>query len=82
VIALPPGAQLLAVNRLGPQAFRVGRHLGVQFHPETTPANVAEWVKTCDEPIDARVLLDVTTRDTEAAAWCTRRLLSTFIHSI
>jgi GMP synthase (glutamine-hydrolysing) len=82
VIVLPPDAQLLAYNRLGPQAFRVGRHLGVQFHPEATPQTVAEWVKKSVVPLDAQVLLDATARDAEAAASCTRRLLSTFIDSI
>ena len=41
---LPPGAQLLAANEIGVQAFRHGRHLGVQFHPEITPAAFAAWV--------------------------------------
>ena len=35
VIALPPGAETLATNEMGLQAFRVGsRAFGVQFHPE------------------------------------------------
>jgi GMP synthase (glutamine-hydrolysing) len=41
---LPPGAHLLAANEIGVQAFRHGRHLGVQFHPEITPAAFAAWV--------------------------------------
>lgn len=41
---LPPGAELLAVNEIGVQAFRHGRHLGVQFHPEITPTAFAAWV--------------------------------------
>jgi len=43
-ILLPPGAELLAHNGSGPQAFRAGPHLGVQFHPEVTPEIVAGWV--------------------------------------
>jgi GMP synthase-like glutamine amidotransferase len=41
---VPPGAELLARSPVGPQAFRLGPHLGVQFHPEVTPAVVADWV--------------------------------------
>ena len=41
---LPPGAELLARSLVGPQAFRAGPHLGVQFHPEVTPEIVAGWV--------------------------------------
>lgn len=41
---LPPGAALLAESPVGPQAFTLGRSLGVQFHPEVTPGIVASWV--------------------------------------
>jgi GMP synthase-like glutamine amidotransferase len=40
----PPGATLLADGAAGPQAFSIGRSLGIQFHPEVTPAIVADWV--------------------------------------
>ena len=33
----PPGATVLARNEVGPQAYVIGRSLGVQFHPEVTP---------------------------------------------
>jgi GMP synthase-like glutamine amidotransferase len=81
VITLPAGARLLAHNRLGPQAFRVGRHLGVQFHPEATPEAVAEWAGADDAP-DVRSLLSATTRDEAAAANSTWRLLSSFIGNV
>jgi GMP synthase-like glutamine amidotransferase len=42
-IELPAGAELLAQNSSGPQAFRHGPHLGVQFHPEVTPQIVRTW---------------------------------------
>ncbi|MBB4661867.1 type 1 glutamine amidotransferase [Conexibacter arvalis] len=46
---VPPGAQLLASSPTGPQAFRHGRHLGVQFHPESTIEIVRDWAHT-DQP--------------------------------
>jgi GMP synthase (glutamine-hydrolysing) len=39
----PPGAEVLAANDSGVQAYRAGRHAGVQFHPEVTPEIVAAW---------------------------------------
>ena len=49
VIRLPKSAELLAENRLGPQAFRIGRHLGVQFHPEATPDALRRWARGADD---------------------------------
>jgi GMP synthase-like glutamine amidotransferase len=40
---LPPLAYELASNAFGVQAFCHCRHLAVQFHPEVTPAILAEW---------------------------------------
>lgn len=40
----PPGAELLADSPAGPQAYTVGRSLGVQFHPEVTIPIVEEWI--------------------------------------
>jgi len=42
---LPPGAQLVAETDVGPQAYIVGRSLGLQFHPEVTPDIVGRWVR-------------------------------------
>jgi GMP synthase-like glutamine amidotransferase len=39
----PRGADVLAANASGVQVYRAGRHVGVQFHPEVTPAIVAGW---------------------------------------
>jgi GMP synthase-like glutamine amidotransferase len=41
---LPPGAVLLARNEVCAQAFRLGRHLAVQFHPEVDGAQVRRWL--------------------------------------
>jgi GMP synthase (glutamine-hydrolysing) len=40
---VPPGAVALARSAVGAQAFRAGPHLGVQFHPEVTPAVALDW---------------------------------------
>jgi len=41
---VPPGAVELARSSVGPQAFRSGRALGVQFHPEITEATLRQWL--------------------------------------
>jgi len=41
---LPAHAGLLATNEVGVQAFSLGRHLGVQFHPEVDGAQLAAWL--------------------------------------
>jgi GMP synthase-like glutamine amidotransferase len=43
---LPPKARLLARNELCAQAFAVGRHLAVQFHPEVDGAQVRRWLES------------------------------------
>lgn len=39
----PEGAAVLASSPAGPQAYRLGRMLAVQFHPEVTPDIVRRW---------------------------------------
>ena len=41
----PPGATELARTADAPQAFRIGPHLGVQFHPEATVEIVEGWAR-------------------------------------
>jgi hypothetical protein len=41
----PPGAEELARTEHATQAFRLGPHLGVQFHPESTADIVAGWAR-------------------------------------
>jgi GMP synthase-like glutamine amidotransferase len=40
----PPEARLLARNELCVQAFSIGPHLAVQFHPEVDAAQVSRWL--------------------------------------
>jgi GMP synthase-like glutamine amidotransferase len=43
---VPDRAKLLATSAAGPQAFTHGRHLGVQFHPESTIEIVRLWARS------------------------------------
>ena len=40
----PPTASVLAKNEVCVQAFRIGPHLGVQFHPELDARQFARWL--------------------------------------
>jgi GMP synthase-like glutamine amidotransferase len=74
---VPPGANLIADSAAGPQAYTVGRSLGVQFHPEVTPEIMDAWVEAYrheldQEGVDPDRLLTETYRraaDTRKAAW-------------
>ncbi|HEU4917139.1 MAG TPA: type 1 glutamine amidotransferase [Acidimicrobiia bacterium] len=52
---LPPGSLELARNESGVQAFRTGRALATQFHPEMTGDLLASW---CDLEDGAKELVD------------------------
>jgi len=41
---LPRAATLLARNEVAAQAFRLGRHLAVQFHPEVDGPQLKRWL--------------------------------------
>lgn len=43
-IAVPPGAEVLADSADGPEAFRVGTSIGLQFHPEMTVELLDRWL--------------------------------------
>jgi GMP synthase-like glutamine amidotransferase len=70
---LPPGATELARTEHATQAFRHGRHLGVQFHPESTPEIVADWAAADGERLgrlglgDGLHLIEATPEQREAA---------------
>ena len=40
----PPGATVLARTQVAVAAYVMGRHTGVQFHPEVTPDIVRMWI--------------------------------------
>ncbi len=43
--ALPEGAEEIARSAAGTAAFRLGKSLGLQFHPEATPVIANAWVR-------------------------------------
>lgn len=49
---LPPGAELVADSEVGPQAYVLGKSLGLQFHPEVTPEIMDAWVKAYRHELD------------------------------
>ena len=57
---LPAGGVALARNERCLQGFRVGAAWGIQFHPEVTATDLAEWLRTADPeedgPIDVEAL--------------------------
>jgi GMP synthase (glutamine-hydrolysing) len=57
---LPPDGVALARSERCLQAFRVGNAWGIQFHPEVTPEDLADWLRTADPkedgPIDVEAL--------------------------
>ena len=55
---LPDNARTLAANDLCVQAFAVGKHLGLQFHPEVDGAALKRWLDAGGDIDAARVGLD------------------------
>jgi GMP synthase-like glutamine amidotransferase len=44
-IMAPPAAQVMATSPDGPEAFRVGTSIGVQFHPEMSADLLDRWLE-------------------------------------
>jgi GMP synthase-like glutamine amidotransferase len=81
----PPGAVEVARTKDAVQAFRIGPHLGVQFHPESTVEIVTHWADMDAENLgglgieDGRALLDVEPGIEEAAREGAFRLFDAFL---
>ena len=81
VLALPPGAQLLATSDHAPvAAFAVGSMLGFQGHPEFSPGYLAALLDSRTDRIPGAVLdaahrsLDTPTQHAEVAGWMVAHL--------
>lgn len=62
LLEVPPGAEELARSPAGPAAFRAGPHLGLQFHPEVTPAQMTAWLGM-DPELPAIIDVEAAIRD-------------------
>jgi GMP synthase-like glutamine amidotransferase len=84
---VPEGATVIAESDAGPQAYVIGRSLGVQFHPEVTPQIMGEWVRVYrheldDSGVDPDALLEETHRNAESAKATSRKLLDAYLDQI
>jgi GMP synthase-like glutamine amidotransferase len=68
VFDLPPGATELARGSSGLQAFAAGPSVGLQFHPEVTPAIVEDWLDGAPGAVADPGPLRAETAETVAAA--------------
>jgi GMP synthase (glutamine-hydrolysing) len=83
VIEAPPEAEVIADNERGTQAFRFGRSLGLQFHPEVTPEIMDDWVGAYRHELDADgvdpdELLEQTAKRAEESKRTTWQLFEAF----
>jgi GMP synthase-like glutamine amidotransferase len=81
---VPPGAELLADTPDSPQAYTVGRSLGIQFHAEVTADTVASWLAghasdLKERGVDTRGLLDEARERTREARALALRLFDAFV---
>jgi GMP synthase-like glutamine amidotransferase len=76
--SVPPGATEIARTDKAPQAFRHGRHLGVQFHPESTVEVVEQWA-ALDRERAGDVDLTATPEEREAARHAAFALFDGFL---
>jgi GMP synthase-like glutamine amidotransferase len=81
---LPDSAVLWATSPRAVQAFAIGPHVGVQFHPEIDDAQLKEWLASDEDEarelgLDVEALLDETARRTPEARVRAQALVDLFI---
>ena len=87
-IFLPAGADELARNGSGTQAFRFGRSLGVQFHPEMSESLIAAWCRAgADDDLvsaglDPDRVIEESRQRAEESQPALERLLDWFLESV
>ena len=84
---LPAGAELIAESDAGPQAYVIGRSLGLQFHPEVTMDIMEAWVRAYPhelqaEGVDPEGLLAETRRRVEDSHRNAERLFDRFLDRV
>jgi len=62
-VVAPPGAVVVARNDVAVQAYVKRQHIGLQFHPEVTPALISSWIHDAQQrgevsPAQRRALWD------------------------
>jgi GMP synthase-like glutamine amidotransferase len=75
VITLPPGAEVLARDAGTVQAFALPNAIGVQFHPEATPAIMRGWAERSPQSGIDPVALHAESEHLFAAQRAARELL-------
>jgi GMP synthase-like glutamine amidotransferase len=85
--SLPPGAKLIAETDVGPQAYVIGRSLGLQFHPEVTPQIMDSWVRAYrheldGDGVDPDALLEETNRLAPGVRRTAIRLFDRFLENV
>ena len=85
---LPDGVGAIARTETAEQAFVVGRSLGLQFHPELTPDQLAGWLRTggsdylAARGLGSEELVARTAAEAPAAAARSRRLVHRFLDQV
>jgi len=83
VVALPPGATLLAANETGIQSFRHERVYAVQFHPEYDRHTAEAMINSKDlADEDLQAALDTCTPENVAAAKAPKQLFDNFLDHV
>jgi GMP synthase-like glutamine amidotransferase len=87
VFTAPPGSTVLAQNEVGPQAYVIGRSLGLQFHPEVTNEIMDSWVEAYrheldEHGVDPDALLAETHERAESHRRTSRQLLDAFLERV